>query len=517
MPWLGSDGGRGAMGLGSQLRTDLDINVGALRRGVGPPMWLPCVARPLLTIFLDRGPDQFSAVNFAVSKLRLRIFPLWDPFHEVANDLTNALKGAGLKPLLHELQHVFNFSHGPWQSCDFFRQVREAVSSWVADASVHDDIFQLLGPKIAADKGTSMNTMEQAMELFRGLPLAQCLAAKGGKVKLRVWFSIINRLDSFHEEWHEYLMALCVHGQMLGVWGSAAEMPMWEVKSQVPAPAAADADDRVEQLRTKCKNSMHLAAMILGDPTTKPRAMVILEVARPLWSAFTDMQKNLTDERYVSAFYKFFAMGSPFLVVCRIWQTLLSAQKLQRIGFSNDVRQGINATGQKTKHIIGANREVVLSGPETDEDSEELALVDCTHTFARELIKQRSLSILMHSEGYPGKFAMLIAEDRPYKAGPHVDETPTHITTQSPLEIFPEWVGHRSIVSACALRALSTPFCFRLPGPERLTPTSQLRFQAQNALQRSLVCMSGPAPMFAMSSPFPQCQDDATLTRGLAE
>lgn len=109
--------------------------------------------RPTLVINLDQGSKMWSAVWFLQYKLKVRLLAFEDPFHRTWNDCLLALGDCGLKHLVYEYQVVANLPWGPWNSSEFWRQLKESLDSYLTQGSVHDDLFMSLYAAIANDRG----------------------------------------------------------------------------------------------------------------------------------------------------------------------------------------------------------------------------------------------------------------------------------------------------------------------------------------------------------------------------
>ena len=111
----------------------------------------------------------------------------------------------------------------------------------------------------------------------------------------RVWFSLYKRLDEFMPDWSLSLHIVCHNGLELRIYDSPADMPIWKDRAQhgaAPAPAAASSS-KADAVQEKCAAALHLPGQTLGDPSSKPRANMMLELVRPIWTAQSrETEKN---------------------------------------------------------------------------------------------------------------------------------------------------------------------------------------------------------------------------------
>ena len=109
--------------------------------------------RPTISLSIDQGSKFWAATWFMSHYLHLRMATVFDPHHRCWNDIMDALGSCGLKHLVFEYMIVLNLAHGPWKSCEFWRQLQEGMDSYLRRADVHDDLFLLLYSRISHDMG----------------------------------------------------------------------------------------------------------------------------------------------------------------------------------------------------------------------------------------------------------------------------------------------------------------------------------------------------------------------------
>ena len=312
-------------------------------------------SRPCLSICTDRVPDMVSACAFLTGHLRMRMFWLFDRFHDKWNSVEKAVRRAGMYPLLMDILHVVNLFQGPWNSASWFKQLLETWESWLQGPGATSELWHALGERIAEDKDWPSDDLldrELCAARLASLADSQAFSKNTTRTKLRTWFSVIARLDEFAPDWHLVLLALCHMLVELGVFQDADDMPIWGVCPRGWGPAA-DTEGSLDEARRKCRNSLHLACMILGNLVTNRRAMVLLEVTRPMWSSFTKMEQGMKDEESALNYFIGFSRGAYSGLLKRVWAVARNPARLRKMKFPLGF-DGLPKVGLKSKRGAAA-------------------------------------------------------------------------------------------------------------------------------------------------------------------
>lgn len=112
--------------------------------------------RPTLAVCLDQGSPGWAAGWFALGHTKARLHLAFDIHHRSWNDCFLAMSFAGVKHSVYEYMVVMNFSHGPWESAEWFRVLQQSYDKFLEVADVNDYLFQLLYPGLSRDMGEEL-------------------------------------------------------------------------------------------------------------------------------------------------------------------------------------------------------------------------------------------------------------------------------------------------------------------------------------------------------------------------
>lgn len=290
--------------------------------------------RPLLVFAGDQGGGLPSWL-FALDSLKLRALPYFDPFHRTWRDWTLACQHSDLWPTIVETMCAMNLPHGPWLSESFFVQIQEASVDYHNNTGAEDMLFQAVYESIAFDKGRERDgdfgTDAHQQDMWRRIPDDRAFESKGERVTTKRWGSWARGMGTFLERWHTVLLTLSWIGLRLGFFESAEVCPVFGSSSakigvdigqdKTPDSSSSDtaADRRIRELRSKCVNSIHLVAMILGDHSRYRKSRIIYTISRPILSTSpADVLKyNIA---YAAGAYEFVLRHGWRLRECHIWR-----------------------------------------------------------------------------------------------------------------------------------------------------------------------------------------------------
>ena len=314
----------------------------------------------------------------------------------------DALGACWLKHLVFEYMSVLNLAHGPWKSCEFWRQLQEGMDSYLRRADVHDDLFLLLYSRISHDMDQDLwcprvqNQQKQydntptimsallfastyvfvsSCTLF-GLhvvcllqptqPMFMCkdrvadygakkhledtyaamgscglLRAKGKKVVLRRWVSWVDALGDMHASWNCLLLIITYLGLQSGLY-TKIECPVFEQRARLLQSTAGHrpSEEGTEdaEKQQKCFNSVRLSVSLLADAVKRMQCRLITCCVGPVGVAHGKEVMNIRGEEQVTTYYMAFAQGCYNLVFRKLCSRVGSPKVLADIGFSPNAR-----------------------------------------------------------------------------------------------------------------------------------------------------------------------------------
>ena len=201
-----------------------------------------------------------------------------------------------------------------------------------------------MGDSVAAPRGTEA----EVEEVWQRLQASEFLRHKGSRVTMARWFAWCDRFSAVDKEYHAYLYALCLLNLRAGVYGSIWDCPIFEclrqqtalhlqavaaAKPKAKAGSRKQAQSKLDAQRTRCKNTLHLAAELMGQPALRRRARMILTCLTPLWTAFQLELKTLSQPGKWLAMQRVFSVSEYNFPLRRVLRVLQSCEQLRHMGF----------------------------------------------------------------------------------------------------------------------------------------------------------------------------------------
>ena len=368
---------------------------------------LPLLQNPVLVTYEDQGPVNTCALYFALNKLNISMVHFSDPYHRLWNDVKQAVKKSGLWLTVTMTTIAHNCAFGPWDNSKWWHAVKEAAADYFDLADASDPVFRAVLPRIFVDLGI-VDCLEQdtAMpEVWERIKASSFLRVHGSRTATCRWFNWNESQEWWDEQWHSRLLLLLHLGIEDGFLNNqslidSAGNDEVEVRRHTGDDGDGVAADKLTlaQMRDRCKNTVHLATKIHCHDTYITRARMIVYVAKPLRTWYSDLAKNLRSRKDSLSFSIECAIGSEGLVPCaavaNIYKDLAS---LEKMGFvicevaSNSRYKGLQASDAICLHQDTKSKELV--------------------TLALQMIHERIWSMAHYTHAYPGLFALLLHRD----------------------------------------------------------------------------------------------------------
>ena len=110
---------------------------------------------PVLTLWLDRGPDNMALVAFLKYHVGLRLHAGWDPIHEQINVMNRGLQAAGWWSSVLDLLLAWKLPWGPWLSLGFWRKLQQAAKAAKSFEPTACNLLQWLKTELQKEVRTS--------------------------------------------------------------------------------------------------------------------------------------------------------------------------------------------------------------------------------------------------------------------------------------------------------------------------------------------------------------------------
>lgn len=289
------------------------------------------IPRPSLHVCLDRGSIGWTSALWMFLGQKIRGTFLPDPLHMAWGDVKNAVEDAGLGHVKLEAILLFSFASGPWKGAAFFQNVKDASLDFFhgLPGQKADELFSLMYDDICKDLGlccTAEYGTPEHMKYVRE-QASQCsvFQKKGEKVKLSRFFSFIRKAREFESCWWSLACVLLYTGMLSRWWSGLDETPLYShhrgpaaeggvlglgagAAAHAPPPEGAQpgvaaSNFEIEELRARCKNTLHVASTILCNRFSRNLIIMIAMCSEPLEMDFNEMTVDLKTQQGTLAWW----------------------------------------------------------------------------------------------------------------------------------------------------------------------------------------------------------------------
>jgi hypothetical protein len=227
-----------------------------------------------LSICIDQGSVGWCPSFYMLFAAELNIILHFDVSHRTWNDLKAALVLSGLWDVVLLMCLVFQMNYGPFEGAAFWRQAQDSCETWRSYHGVDCPLFRALLSRIAKDRGASDRLWDEdwVKSLVDDIGSGRDADTKGPKVSLSRWLGWEHCFDYWSKDFSLRLLYLLHIGINLGFVDHNAETSILRLQT-LKAPSAEpgkqgikEAQASMRPLRDRCKNTLHIVALILSDP-----------------------------------------------------------------------------------------------------------------------------------------------------------------------------------------------------------------------------------------------------------
>lgn len=360
---------------------------------------------PSITFALDQGPQSFPTVFYMAYALKLHVFWHYDASHRLWNDVKDALAETGNWGFVCISTLAMNLDFGPWDGSEFFHRSAEALRHFVANGSSSHPLFSRFVAEIAADDGLEdggLLSSAQRQELFQSLASHRAWSRKSVRVALCRWFGWLDAAERFLETWHVRLLTylwVCV----ISGYGGLIDHELMQGRSEAPLQEASAADaepmsrsnQRIETLRGRCRNTLHLTAGWMADSSNREFLQAIVHLVRPLREWHGAQNKAVRSPVEAREFFIECARGGGLKPLDEMMQSFRNSSSLEAFGF----RINYNPNARSPP----ADLEFDLR--------EEASLAQRLVHIAFALAKHRIMSMTHYMYSFPGAFVLALSRE----------------------------------------------------------------------------------------------------------
>lgn len=144
------------------------------------------------------------------------------------------------------------------------------------------------------------------------------------------------------------MFAMCLALYHTNVYKSVMDMPVWDdylatkaldplrmerSGGRQPTMAAATAEAKLAETRSKAQNALHMATLILGQKNSQRRGRIILEIGSPLHSASSKELAGCSSEETTRLLFLSYSKSGYSYVLRKLFHTLTSNAALDQMFF----------------------------------------------------------------------------------------------------------------------------------------------------------------------------------------
>ena len=275
---------------------------------------------------------------------------------------------------------VGNISYQPFGSGEWFHELQEVVVDYMATRDANGPGFQEALPRLAASWGMASHTFEQQSLIFDRLADVASFNRKGVCIKLKRFMSIF---EGFHFMRGDLPAIRLMLRHLLFLRG--VDQGACEQGEALPLQGMDHARDAKAELgkALKSKGALRVAVTLLHE-TNMTTLDIVLVVGKPSWGSYAARAKKVKTAKHSAPYNCRQSAGA--------WQDELA----QCIHTSLRDRTSLRQMGVP----LAASTLPAFEGVESTMLDFSLCLVGC-----------RALSGVMHSDGYPHRFAMAFATE----------------------------------------------------------------------------------------------------------
>lgn len=191
--------------------------------------------------------------------------------------------------------------------------------------------------------------------------------------------------------------------------GSQSSVAMKRLLESVPASESragdATTDRKLQSMREKAVNTLHLVSMVLGDFARYRFCRILVEVSEPVSTAHSKEAQKIKGSTSVIEYNLAYTRGGYNYVLKRTFAKLSKSAALDAMGFLLDVDFSLQANG------AASSSGAATLAPSLAQEAvvQEEAFAEKAWLFALHLCRTRALSMSSHTHAFPNLFVLLVA------------------------------------------------------------------------------------------------------------
>ena len=293
---------------------------------------------PRLSLAIDLGTDGYCAVGFMQRKLAMNVDMCPDPSHGVDNNISLAIKRAGLQEHMHMALISRNVQHGPYKEGRRYQEVLTALSEvFEAEGPSTCPLFQQMLPFMLQDRGWSHRMGEDriAETMWKPMRDESPFRIKGTSVNPSRFLGPLRQARHEDEaaDWHFKRFGYtytCLEMDFL----RGKELKKLVLKTGPPAGARMRQPAIEEKaIRAAMCNAMVLCTLFLSDLDHQVYSRIII-VGCQFWDAWHSEQNSFLRSAQGSEIWMGEQIKGKYMDTINSTLALLGdAAALKRIGF----------------------------------------------------------------------------------------------------------------------------------------------------------------------------------------
>ena len=242
----------------------------------------------------DQGPNNTSALNYiSMGPHALMLWPIWDPYHRVWNDVKLGLKRSAMKgwKAVLEFTLLANLNYGPFGSGSWYFKKRSRLEDILATKDFSWEHFQNYVHLIAQERRLpEPSTAEDQMALFASLQDISSCNCKGPVVKLMRWFSFFEAMAFNEGDWNATKLLL--------EFEEGATVVSEKEVDETPVKEYSDHKTELQKLK-KRKGTWKLAPTLI-TPANLVKKDILMSVIKECWKSFAARARDVVSPMQVA-------------------------------------------------------------------------------------------------------------------------------------------------------------------------------------------------------------------------
>ncbi|CAK0801041.1 unnamed protein product, partial [Prorocentrum cordatum] len=370
---------------------------------------LPHIERPeqrpdTIVFSLDQGPTSYATHFYMLYAMKMNLFCHYDVSHRLWNDVKDAFCECGEWNFIRLSTIVLNSDFGPWDGSAYFNKGGSVLKNFGASCGASHPLFVCFHKAIATELGIPIEgNDEKFLEgVFLALKESDAWDTKNVNIGLSRWSGWHDSAQHFLKRWSTRHLTYVWLSIVRGYGRSTDEGWTLIPTFQDTAPKAAEAADaepmkygsaKVDAMRARCKNTMHLVTAWMSDSMNKRKLVAFVRLCDYLREHQSYQNKLVRSPHEAQEYFEDVVRGKALEPLDDMFKHIISKPDgLETLGF----------------HIAFA----ITDDLDECDAIEERGWAAKLMQFSFQLVKHRLMSLSHYLWSLPGCFILCLSADK---------------------------------------------------------------------------------------------------------